>query len=228
MGLFLLGLSACLDRPERIVGDEAVVEDEAVVGDSAGAENAGSEVDVAAENNANTDLSSPIELIPVDEAQEDAGNSTLQEILPPGSVTRLVPIDITIGRLQDHLDGDAQRRAVYEVVQRFLQGLVEKSIEPELLAVENAERLARFMELILESEHRPLDYRIGAVVSISPDRARIPLLLFSDIGRAEATLSVEQSEGQWYIANMAVDYTLFSVEYSDPEERFIPGYYTEP
>ena len=82
--------------------------------------------------------------------------------------------------------------------------------------------------LILENEHRPLNYRIGAVALNASDRAQMPLLLFSDIGRAEGTLLLERNEGQWYIANMAVDYTLFGVEYRDPGERFVPGYYTEP
>ena len=127
MVLCLSGLTACPAPPDGIAQEELTAKEDG------GEESVDNETDAVAENTADANLSSPIELIPVDEGQEEGASGAPQEILPPGSVTRLVPIDITIGQLQDHLDSDVQRRAVYDVGQRFLQALVENTVDSELL-----------------------------------------------------------------------------------------------
>jgi hypothetical protein len=141
-----------------------------------------------------------------------------------GSLERLLPADFNIGLLQDHRAVRLKEKKILKTTIVFLNGLLKGKIESSLLDTARRHFIDHSLKFYFDKNMIPLSYRIGAIKSDSDVDAIVAIRLFGKTGVTEGDLYLVNTESEWVISDVQVDFQRLAEPYTNKKE-FVPSSY---
>jgi hypothetical protein len=133
--------------------------------------------------------------------------------------------DFSLGPLQAFHPAKGDEAAVFEIAGKFMEGIAEGKLDPELLLPEAREALSVLLAPAQAVAHAKAPYRLGAIDLNGEDaslRVRLPSALDLSDSRGileEGLLSLREVGDAWYIEALALDPPRSGPLAFDPDPR---------
>jgi hypothetical protein len=149
----------------------------------------------------------------------EGANAQAEASPPAANTVRRLPKDVSIGALEDRLDGPDE---VIEPIEQLFAALADGRVPSELLLPEMQLQLESRVEYMLARASISERTRIGELVEVSPSTYRAPVVAFgTGGGRTTGEIYVANSGGTWYISDILVDLT--AIDEDEEQPLFDPG-----
>ncbi len=123
----------------------------------------------------------------------------------------VTPEDFDLGPLQyRHSSPDSAEGARSTLAYSFLDALVQKKLDTELLVPGKADALKRSLAPLLSNDIRVSSYRVGSIIP-SGDNAYATVFLYAGTARAHGAVYLWRSGGKWLVDGFDLDLASLSV-----------------
>jgi hypothetical protein len=174
---------------------------------------------------------------PPKESQLAAVQQSEQQKLLALESVQILPEDFKIGPLADLIGVDREVLEMIAVSTRFLNALLEGTVDRQSLYEGVREELTTSIRYYLDRDLIPVNYRIGVITTDSYSKGKqepsklqhrsawMNIRLFGSPGVSEGELYLERSGGRWYVSDLQIDFEEMGKGYAREQERYYPTTY---